>query len=581
MSDSRSSSVVHNLRAKFETNPDTTSSPSRGRSPAGSDTSRPRSTVRTSFVSVEPSGQQGPQLGPRKASSNGDSLFGIDGVQESKPTPVKSPVKISPVRMAEPVKSNGNALVETDHPAANGTMHTVTVKPKGPNGTLSTEPASQTHETLPSNPDKPLSSAQDEGADLKPADPKDENAVSGGSALSPATENLGQLLKGSPFQPESQQSSAPSVPEKSPVSIQPTAPTKVKAQVTPTKQNGRPREASSTKSTSIATAKPSASRPPNIATSRNAGPASTASKSTSTGKKATTPKTSHTPHTPKTPDTSDRKPSTSQSPKQPARSPKQPVSFNSPLKEPSKEPTREKPRQSSLTTKPSAAAAPKPRQSSSSVSTNADKKTTAVSPLSKPRPRSPTRPVRLPASATAPTAASAAKIAGGPPSRSPSRANISSNLGRKPSTLIKNRTVAGSRGVPPGVSSNTGVRKTSRPSLPAPSSAPDKPKSRTSTGAPRAAGESFLARMMRPTASSASKTHEKVDVKTPPKKQHLPLRPKRKSAVNEEETDKRSQQPNEESKAPDDEQENISRVGHTEDSAEESAHGTPAGVPVE
>lgn len=34
----------------------------------------------------------------------------------------------------------------------------------------------------------------------------------------------------------------------------------------------------------------------------------------------------------------------------------------------------------------------------------------------------------------------------------------------------------------------------------------------------KAPDEGFLARMMRPTASSASKTHEKVEPKTPPKK---------------------------------------------------------------
>lgn len=90
---------------------------------------------------------------------------------------------------------------------------------------------------------------------------------------------------------------------------------------------------------------------------------------------------------------------------------------------------------------------------------------------------------------------------------------------------------------------------------------------------------------MRPTASSASKTHEKVDVKTPPKKQHLPLRPKRKSAVNEEEKAKRSEQPDDEIKAPAEEQENVSTVGKMERSAEESAgesaNGRSAGVPVE
>lgn len=139
--------------------------------------------------------------------------------------------------------------------------------------------------------------------------------------------------------------------------------------------------------------------------------------------------------------------------------------------------------------------------------------------------------------------------------------------------------MAGSRGAPPGASLNPG-RKTSRPSLPGPSNASEKSKSRTSTGAPKAADEGFLARMMRPTASSASKTHEKVEVKTPPKKQHLPLRPKRKSAVNEEDQAKASEQPVEEPKAPAaEEQENVSTVENVEGSAEGSSNGLTAAVP--
>lgn len=87
--------------------------------------------------------------------------------------------------------------------------------------------------------------------------------------------------------------------------------------------------------------------------------------------------------------------------------------------------------------------------------------------------------------------------------------------------------------------------------------------------------------MMRPTASSASKTHEKVEVKTPPKKQHLPLRPKRKSAVNEEEKARRSEQPDGEPKAPAEEQENVSTDGRVKDFVAETADGTSAGIAVE
>lgn len=46
----------------------------------------------------------------------------------------------------------------------------------------------------------------------------------------------------------------------------------------------------------------------------------------------------------------------------------------------------------------------------------------------------------------------------------------------------------------------------------------ERPKSRMSIAGGKAPDEGFLARMMRPTASSASKTHERVEVKTPPRK---------------------------------------------------------------
>lgn len=83
--------------------------------------------------------------------------------------------------------------------------------------------------------------------------------------------------------------------------------------------------------------------------------------------------------------------------------------------------------------------------------------------------------------------------------------------------------------------------------------------------------------MMRPTASSTSKTHEKLEVKTPPKSQHLPLRPKRKSAVNEEKA-KTPEQHVEEAKAPVEEEENVSTVGDVEGTADGSANGLSAAV---
>ncbi|KAL3421358.1 mucin-7 precursor protein [Phlyctema vagabunda] len=140
----------------------------------------------------------------------------------------------------------------------------------------------------------------------------------------------------------------------------------------------------------------------------------------------------------------------------------------------------------------------------------------------KPKPRSPTRPVRLPASLTAHTASSGSKTAvASPPNRqtlsrasgnaqsnttrSPSRATGSKAITRNPSTTNKTSSRP-SLGPPPG---NTLNKKTSRQSLPG-------------HGAP--ADEGFLARMMRPTTSSASKTAEKVP-DTPPKRTQSVKRP--------------------------------------------------------
>ncbi|EED16315.1 conserved hypothetical protein [Talaromyces stipitatus ATCC 10500] len=122
------------------------------------------------------------------------------------------------------------------------------------------------------------------------------------------------------------------------------------------------------------------------------------------------------------------------------------------------------------------------------------------SPKTKPASKSPTRPVRLPASLVTPTAASAART--GTLARSQSHVNLRSSpkteaaktLSRKPSTLRPDTSRLATHTIP------------------------DRPKSRVSTTSSRAPQEeSFLARMMRPTASSASKMHDKVEPRSPPR----------------------------------------------------------------
>ncbi|KAI1414177.1 hypothetical protein F5Y13DRAFT_188704 [Hypoxylon sp. FL1857] len=155
----------------------------------------------------------------------------------------------------------------------------------------------------------------------------------------------------------------------------------------------------------------------------------------------------------------------------------------------------------------------------------------------KPKPKSPTRPIKLPSSLTAPTASSASKLGAGttshPPRQSLSRAsgnaqhlNVGPTTHRSPSRASIATT---------GTSSHTkGLkRQSSTISRPRPSlGPPPKPASKDHPVAKKDAhvDEGFLARMMRPTQASSSKTSEKAPV-TPPRKQSAPATAHKKSAT--------------------------------------------------
>lgn len=126
------------------------------------------------------------------------------------------------------------------------------------------------------------------------------------------------------------------------------------------------------------------------------------------------------------------------------------------------------------------------------------------STANKARSKSPTRPVRLPSSMTAQTQSSNAKHGSAGPATGRAE-KPAATLTRKPSTL---KSAAGPTGAV--------RRQPSRPSLPA-QTAPERPSSRVSEIGAKPVNESFIARMMRPTASSASKTHDKTDMKPPSK----------------------------------------------------------------
>ncbi|KAK8149226.1 hypothetical protein G3M48_007756 [Beauveria asiatica] len=120
----------------------------------------------------------------------------------------------------------------------------------------------------------------------------------------------------------------------------------------------------------------------------------------------------------------------------------------------------------------------------------------------KPKPKSPTKPVNLPSSLMAPTAASAHK--GG--------ASRQANLAQSASAHA-----VGASAASKPVNGKNSIVNRQRPSLGVPSinkaaqeSMPNKRQSHVDEG--------FLARMMRPTAASSSKTTEKGAPSTPPKK---------------------------------------------------------------
>jgi hypothetical protein len=133
----------------------------------------------------------------------------------------------------------------------------------------------------------------------------------------------------------------------------------------------------------------------------------------------------------------------------------------------------------------------------------------------KPRPKSPTRPVQLPAGLMTHTASSVSKV-NAPGRQSLSRASGSySNIGRSPSRASVSAANAGNGAAKRDLKRQSSVINRPRPSFgpPPKQAAKDFPQ----TNQEKDVNQDFLARMMRPTQSSSSKTHEKLP-STPPRK---------------------------------------------------------------
>ncbi|KAF6811777.1 hypothetical protein CSOJ01_05505 [Colletotrichum sojae] len=158
---------------------------------------------------------------------------------------------------------------------------------------------------------------------------------------------------------------------------------------------------------------------------------------------------------------------------------------------------------------PEKSAATTPKTGTKAAGSNKKPAPVQISPPSgtgfvKPKPKSPTRPLKLPPSLMAPTAASVSKLKDAP-RETLSRA--SGNHGRPASR-------ASAAAAPKTLKRQNSVINRPRPSIGPP---PKKPlQDHPITKKEKEVDENFLARMMRPTQSSSSKTTEKAPV-TPPR----------------------------------------------------------------
>lgn len=187
----------------------------------------------------------------------------------------------------------------------------------------------------------------------------------------------------------------------------------------------------------------------------------------------------------------------------------------------------------------------------------APKSSATVTSHEKPKPKSPTKTTRLPSSATASTASSAAKFNHTPAHKGkPATASDvdhtqpTTKLTRKPSTIHSERDRTSGASVSSNLSRATAPtlsalqKQTPRASPSSQSNHHDRPRSRGSHHNVRVPDEAFLARMMRPTASSANKIHGKIEHKSQSHSQsHPKIAPKPSKANLKSKTRLKSQTP--------------------------------------
>ncbi|KAK4547064.1 hypothetical protein LTR36_001285 [Oleoguttula mirabilis] len=474
MSTERNSSAVRNLRSIFENKGGDHSPDTRGRSRSGltsdKENSRPTSRIRANFVSVERSGGMaaatengvGDGMAELKRESSAGmrrgSFMATEESDEGGLLELKYTVSAEAVRREQ----ESNVAEAIPEAAVESAAVTPTVQAsedyEDEDEAVDESPLAHKEDKEAPNPDKPTTAAEEEPGIMKPAQPANEGAVSGGDALPPITEDLR-----SNGHAEKAENAEPSP-----------------------KTNGESTHSSATKSleSALKTAKKPAAKPAtkgkpsSITTKAPAKPFSSTGKSPASQPK--TPLSAKAPSSTKT-----------ESPKLPS----------------TKEPTRKASR-SSLTA-PTAASVARAAGTDRSVST-----ASKLSPNSKAKPKESTKSTDLPSRLTAPTAASRAK-------HEPATAPPTTN-----GTVFNGRSSTTTRPKPQTARPQTSsARPTPRPSL----THGPRSESRASQAGRKPAAPpdgSFLERMMRPTAASSSKTHEKTEAKSPPRTRKTTAPPK-------------------------------------------------------
>jgi len=436
---------VKNLRAMFENkhSDQSTSPPSRGRSPNGSISSansRPVSTVRTNFVAVEHPGETGQpaQLGFRKQSDVSSMAEvreqAVLGDGEAPASTVNEP-GLGAILKGSPFEGSPAPVPEPEEP-------TSATKPETPMSPVAKQSPEKPRVNGSTSKVTPVTDKKQSGEQPKP------KAESAAGKTARSTKPLPSSLNTSTA--ASKSNNSPTTPKKSPL-------LQKKAQQSPTMVNGH-----------------GPAIKPRGGVSKIQGVMQSANKA------------------------KDERAKAEQSKMEASKEEKRNITKN--VKPPS------------VASRPTAAS-----------KAHAQKQEPASAEPKQPKSPTTTRPTKLPAAATKATAASAARH----------DANYESEEAAKATSERVSRMV----GAPRVVNTSTrasGAKKLSRPSLANGDDRPKTPKARTST-VHKPADESFLARLTRPTAASAQKTHEKVQVNSPPRQRQTsanhtaPKKPGRKS----------------------------------------------------